>query len=153
MSDQTSTTSGTVVPLGFDEATLRGIANFADALALAGPVESVTEYLGTGFRVLPTSEKSTLVGVPFLILEWHFSEGDQGEFVSILAVTRNDEKVIINDGSTGIKDQMHQLGDSRPLAVPGGLRSSTFYYNSTTKETSNRPREGFSPATTYYLAV
>jgi hypothetical protein len=92
--------------------------------------------------------KDELVGKPFMILRWRFNASDKfGEgqtFVSmeIAFETRdqNDNRVmtyaVLNDGSTGIRDQMIRLTEHRkeqgkldPYAVraaKGGLRRSDY---------------------------
>lgn len=92
--------------------------------------------------------KDELVGKPFMILRWRFNTSDKyGEgqiFVSmeIAFETRdaNDNRVltyaVLNDGSTGIRDQMIRLTEHRkeqgkldPYAVraaKGGLRRSDY---------------------------
>ena len=153
MSNPTNVT-GVLARVDFTDDQLRAIDSFDAALALAGPLESVGDYLGTGFKVLPTDEKNKLVGQPFVILGWDFHESDKSSdpFVSILVVTKTGEKFVLNDGGTGIRRQMQSLGESRPFAVPAGLTRSDFYYNETTGEVSNKPKDGYSTATTYYLS-
>ena len=114
---------------------LRSVSSFAELSQLINEtgivVTDVSSVLGDGFSVLPTDEKNTLIGVPFVILSWTFSEGDNGEFVSLRIVTRTDRKLIINDGSTGIHDQvrkMHADGVLPVVFVPRGLRVSEYDY-------------------------
>jgi len=117
-------------------------------------VSDVTEY-GTGFEVC--EDKRQLVRVPFIVLDWRFSEGDHGRFVSMTVVTRDGRKLIINDGSTGIRQQMEKITEDRlkrfegdltkahaGLAVPKGLRVSEYVY--VDRETGKAK-----DATTYYL--
>lgn len=136
--------------------TLRDVRSFEDAFAaLKGiDVENVSDF-GTGFAVLPTNEKNRLVGVPFVILEWRFSKGDNGHFVSCALVTKGNEKLILNDGSTGIRDQLVKItrarlanGRKEPqkgLLVEHGLSESRYTYTDTTTGEQR-------PAVTYYLA-
>lgn len=151
---------------------LAGVTSFADALALAGslgvPNESMDDY-GTGFKVLSTKDKTKLVGVDFIVLEFAFYPGNHGDepFVSATIVTKHDEKLILNDGSTGIRDQLLNVAKQRaakghpkphgPLAVLGGLTQTSYFFNANTKETSNKIPDGakssdWSPASTFYLA-
>lgn len=164
----TVTTDGTVVekagPRLMDDADLGAIQSFADAMALlqsAGmTVADITEEYGTGFDVL--DDKRQLVKVPFLILSWRFSEGDHGKFVSMMIVTREaggvSRKLIVNDGSTGIRKQMEEISEDRlqkfkgdvnkahaGLLVPKGLRISEYdYVNDKGVKT---------PASTFYLNI
>lgn len=119
----------------YDETELRGITSFDDALRLAdekfGGVESASKIMGTGFSVLDTSLKQTLIGVTFIILSMDFNEGDQGPFVSLLVVDRDGRRYVVNDGSTGIYAQCEEYairtGDQwKPLRVDGGLRKSEY---------------------------
>ena len=103
--------------------------------------EDAGQY-GTGFRILPTGKKESLIGKSMMLLEWHYSTGDSGEFVSAVAVIKGtvilegDEvcKVIINDGSTGIRDQLKMIDEQRrergvegnALYVKRGLRVSRY---------------------------
>lgn len=137
----------------FTEDQLIEISNAEDvkaALADHGvEIESWDDY-GTGFNVV---DKSRLVGVPFRILEWKENDGgDYGTFVSVLLVTGNNEKIVINDGSTGVAEQLHKVAERRiakgralPFAgldVPRGLRVSEY-----DKEIDGK----ITKARTYYL--
>ena len=161
-------TTGTIAKTTtLNDEQLTSIQTFSDAAAMlqaAGIIlESIGEY-GTGFKL---TDSKKLVGVPFLILQWRFNAGAYGPegFVSVEAVTKHNEKVIFNDGSTGIRDQLIKVtaereakGSSHPqagLVVENGLTASEFFYNAVTKEISRLPQTGpdWSPATTYYLAA
>ena len=151
----------------FNDEALAGISTFVDAAELmkaAGiPVESITDY-GTGFKLV--TDNATLVGVGLLILQWKFNEGKFGEagFVSVEAVTKHNEKVIFNDGSTGIRDQLRTVTAQRQakdhshpqagLVVEGGLTASEYFFNDKSGEISRVPMTGddWKPAKTYYLA-
>lgn len=132
------------------------IHSFDDAMALIGDVfggEVVNaESLGDGFALLDKSQKDTLCGVPFVVLSAVFSEGDYkredgsvGTFVSLRIVTKDGRKVIVNDGGSGIHDQikmlwsMHPETVGKPIACAKGLRKSEY----------DHPEHG--KATTYYL--
>ena len=149
----------------FDDAALAAIVSFDDAINLAAPdgaLESMSEY-GTGFALL--ENKSVLVGAPFVVLQWRFNEGDFGAFVSAEIVTEGNDKLVLNDGSTGIFQQLREVTDARNakgsvtpqagLFVPGGLRKTDYFYNVTTGETANRPTSetGWAKASTYYLSA
>jgi hypothetical protein len=69
-----------------------------------------------GCRLRGGKDKASLVGVPMFFIQWRFNSGDLGEFVSIEAITKADgRKVVINDGSTGIRDQLMELTTTRIL--------------------------------------
>lgn len=151
----------------FSDAQLAEINGYADAAALLSDagvdVETISDY-GTGFSVNPDNEQ--LLGLPFVILSWRFNEGSYGErgFVSAEIVTKHNEKLILNDGSTGIcaqlrtvSDQRLQRGHAHPYAgliCPKGLTVSRYFYHAQTGEISRVAKEGgdWSPASTYYLS-
>lgn len=124
-----------IVPNRISDDELSGIKSFDDAMALAeqyhGSVLPADEVLGNGFAVI--SDKSVLIGVPMILLQWRMNDGDQGTFVSVSAVARTEmgmKKVIINDGSTGIRDQLakysQKTGRDGGLVVKKGLRRSDY---------------------------
>ena len=144
-------------------AAITGFKHAAEMLLAAGvPVESISDY-GTGFKL---TDSKKLVGIPLLILQWRFNAGAFGPdgFVSVEAVTKHDEKVIFNDGSTGIRDKLKQVTADREkkgqshtqagLIVENGLTASEFFYNDQTGEISRVAMSGdeWKPATTYYLS-
>lgn len=121
------------------------------AEAIGADIEDVTAY-GTGFAVLDSKEKKQLVGQTFAIIDWSFHTGDMGRFVSaVLLVKDTNRKVIINDGSTGICQQLVDISKKRLsegkdasciLVVPKGLRVSEY-----TKEIDGKPTS----AQTFYI--
>jgi hypothetical protein len=149
----------------YSDEELANIESFADALNLmteAGVVPEDISAYGTGFRVV---EKAELVGVPFVILDWRFNEGAYGDegFVSCEIVNERNQKLIINDGSTGLRDQLkavtasrNKRGHSHPqggLMCKDGLSRTNYFYNEQTKETSSKAKEGkgWVPASTFYI--
>lgn len=121
-------------------------------------LEHVSQY-GSGLKVLEKKER--LIEVPFMILDYRFHEGKQGEFASVAIMTKlpievdgqPHSKFVVNDGSTGIKDQLKRIEEERvakgndmrrPLYCPKGLRKSTYEV-----EVDGETTE----ATTYYLAM
>lgn len=113
------------------------------------PVIDFADF-GNGFEVLTTEQKGTLVGKPFYIVDWKFNAGDQGEFVTLFIITNEEDRYILNDGSTGIYAQMMRLvdrmqGQHAYIAVPKGLTKSDYFY----KDEKNIER----PATTFYLSL
>lgn len=162
MSENTTVVPSSVI---LSDTALGAIDSFDAALMLlqdAGVVvESAADY-GSGFSVV---EKESLVGVPFVIVEWRFNDGKFSEpFVSAECVTKHGDKVVINDGSTGICRQLREIAEQREnagnpnarmgLVVPNGLTRTDYWFNEDTKETSSKPQtgKGWGPARTYYLA-
>ena len=129
-----------VIPDSFDEA----------IALLTEQGDGVVEYEGSPWHVV---DKKHLIGVPFIIMGWGFTEGDRGLFVSLLAITKTEvpdengnkvNRVVINDGGTGIRAQWETLcasNKAKPgMLVGNGLRVSEY----------NHPEYG--PSQTYYLA-
>lgn len=144
-----------------EERDLRDVKSLDDAFALMdsfGGMESFSDY-GTGFEVLDRNDKDRLVKNPFAILEWRFTKSREynSDFVSMLIVTENGEKFIVNDGSTGICKQLRAITDERirvgrpypqqGLAVKNGLRRSDY---TTTLNVNGVEKE--IEASTYYLS-
>jgi hypothetical protein len=129
----------------------KAIGSFDDAVALAvaayGEVETASEELGDGFAILDKDDKGQLVKVPCMFLDWNFSLGDFGEFVSAHVISKTGAKFIVNDGSTGIYQQLRDYtnehaGRQGGLFAPRGLRRSDYTYDDDGKQT---------PATTFYI--
>ncbi len=118
----------------FKDSQLRDVTSFEDAMRLAreayGEVHDITDELGNGFRLIQKDDKGKLTGIPFIILHTAFNDGDFGEFASIALVTADNRKLILNDGSSGIADQLRGLvtatGRYGGWMVPGGLRESQY---------------------------
>jgi len=146
----------------FSDVDLAAISSWDDIAVLVGEkgLESFDiSDLGTGFEVLDKSDKARLVGEPFAILDWRFNAGDFGdEFVSMLVLTGAGRKYVVNDGGTGIRQQMQAItgGLAKKMSVepekaravikcPKGLtRSDYTYVDEAGKKT---------PATTFYLSL
>jgi hypothetical protein len=125
--------------------------NSFDDLATAMAENNVTGVdvsdFGTGYAVL--EDKGRLVGVEFAILDWRFSVGDFGDMVTCYVLTKSGEKWIVNDGSTGIREQMAAIqtrmgGRKAPIRCPKGLTVSEYTYEDAKGEKR--------PAKTYYLS-
>lgn len=145
-----ASTSTTVEPIdGFDESTLRDLTSMSDVLALTKDrIPNIAEVLGNGFEIL--DNKMRLVDVEFVIVRYgeHKSDkGSKGTFATIHVITSNGNKYVVNDGSTGIQEQLKEIkeehGRVAPLYVPRGLRVSEYDY---TDEKGNT-----SKAQTFYL--
>lgn len=149
----------------FDETSLRDLATFDAALAMAeeahGEVHSASEELGDGFALL--KNPALLVGLPLILLEWAFRPGDFGTYVSVRVVAKlpggSLGKFVINDGGTGIAEQLAGYtkahnGKTGGLVVENGLSKSDYFRNDETGEIQQQrdDSKGFStPATTWYL--
>lgn len=118
-----------------------GITSFDDALRLVqeklGGEAVLASDLGDGFSVV--DNKMALIGVMFIVLEVSFHKGDikkddgtYGEFASLRIVTKDGAKLVINDGGTGIPEQIKALWKhkpetvGKPIMVPKGLRVSQY---------------------------
>lgn len=145
MATATKDKPGTLVTLEQIRKEIPKDVTFETLVKALAPDTMESSELGDGFSVLPTSEKPKLVGVPFLILDWNINEGQNGEFASVRLITSNNQRLIINDGSTGICRQLQELaskGESRAILCRHGLRRSDYTTNVDGKEIS---------ATTFYL--
>lgn len=132
-------------------AQFKQVDGFAAAMQLALELEGVNSEsqllaaseLGDGFAL---AAKNTLIDVKMVILSAKMSTGDMGEYVVVRAVTKDNRKVVIVDGSTGIKDQLGEFmedNDGRfPRVWEKGLRVSQYTYDSP---------DGPKPAETYYI--
>lgn len=148
----TKKTSDVQVPgANFSPEALAGITSFEDALNLVTAelgqenVVSADQEIGDGFKLL--ENKDNLSGVEMLLVSWDFHMGDHGEFVSVKVVTKSGDKYILNDGSSGIRDQLMQFTAKKNqkggLFCRKGLRRSDYKYTDESGEEK--------PATTYYL--
>lgn len=146
-------TTEMVVKLSDDA--LTGITSFEDALALltetygAESVVLASEVLGDGFALLDSKDKHKLVGEMFVIVNWSFHIGENGEYVIARIVTANNRKLVLTDGSTGICKQLStysaNTGKYAAMVVKQGLRRSDYTFTNEQGEEKS--------ATTYYLDV
>lgn len=152
MTDTTTATTGEIVtstPRAFSVEELRSINSFDDALNLTvakfgTEIPQASEEIGDGFTLLDKEEKDILIRRDMILLDWSFSKGDFGsDFVTIRCVTRDGGRYIVNDGGTGICEQLREYsertGRYSALRVERGLRKSEY---------SNEYSEN---AVTYYL--
>lgn len=150
-----ATVDHTAALIGTGERTNYVPVDFDDAIRyLQEQGVDVVEFEGSPWHVV---DKKHLVGKPFLIMGYRINEGDMGTFVSIMAMTKDEvpdingnrtTRIVINDGSTGIRDQvigMVTSGHFRTgMLCPNGLRVSEYTYTD--------PADGKDkPASTYYL--
>lgn len=112
----------------------------------------VIEFQGSPWQVV---DKDTLIGVPFMICDVRFSWSNKfdGPFVNILALTKDNQRIVINDGSTGIMEQtLFQLQkDKRKAGIicPNGLRRSDY---KVTVHDGMSDTDKEIEASTYYIA-
>lgn len=112
---------------------LLNLTSFEDAMRLVlektGDAVMAHDVIGNGFRML--DDKSKLVDVPLMILEWKFLDGTFGQFVNMLLMTKNNEKFIVSDGS-GILPQLQEVtertGRTAGLGVLHGFTKSEYEY-------------------------
>lgn len=155
--DSTAVVENRNAPAVFSDLDLARLTDFNSVADLFKEYDVIPEDMsdyGTGFAIL--KNKDTLVEVPFFILEWRFNESEFSDvdFVSAMVMTKNGDKFVLNDGSTGIATQLATVtairkdnGHSHPqagLMVKNGLRKSVYQY----VDNDGKPR----PATTYYLS-
>jgi hypothetical protein len=157
----TKTDSQTVaIPSRYSDEELTNITSIADVNKLFSKygvsADTIANY-GTGFTVV---KKESLINKQFVILEWHFYPSDKGggDMVTVHAFTKDGDKVIFNDGSTGVREQLRRVMNTRikagadevsacrALLVNGGLKSRTYDY--TDPDTGE-----VSKATTFDLVV
>lgn len=156
--DDTEETQNLPAVPDFTPQDLKNITSLQDALALMSdkgmaPVVTAADEIGDGFSVLTKDEKAKLVGEMCLFVKWDFHLGDMGEFVTAHVVTSKGDKWILNDGSTGIYQQLREMSDDTGrmggLMVHKGLRESNYL---TTVPDPKEPGETMEiPATTYYI--
>ena len=125
--------------------TLRALTTMEDVAALFGSDVLDIADEGTGFAIC--ENKDQLIGLPFVIIEFRRSDGDYGSFTSALVMTKNGDKFVVNDGSTGIHEQLSSLaartGRNKGIVCKRGLRRSDYEYADTDGT--------MKPARTYYL--
>lgn len=117
----------------FSDEELLSITNFQDAMALSastfGDILDIRDLeLGNGFKV--TKDKDRLVEVPFIIIQSQFWMGDYNEFASLMIVTERDQKIITNDGGSGVctdlRRMINKTGRNGGFYVPNGYRKSEY---------------------------
>jgi hypothetical protein len=122
------------------DAFMRNLGNisgnaFDDAMALAKDiigedVKSFADEMGTGFAILAKEDKAQLIGVQSLFLKWRFTDGDFGRYVNVAVLTQDGRKLILNDGSSGICQQLWDYTKTTAkdnyMLAKRGLRESTY---------------------------
>lgn len=112
-----------------------------------GQILDIATEFGDGAEFM--DDKSKLIGIPFVILDWRFivDKKTQNEYASVLVMNTEGSKARFNDGSTGVYAQLKTLteryGVTGGVQCRHGLRKSDYTTEVNGKATS---------ATTYYLA-
>lgn len=100
----------TVVPLtSAKEIDTMSASEYATWIQEQGAV--IVEFKGSEWDLV--GDKDALVDKPFVIAGIRFSTGDNGPFCSVLCYTgpKFAEKVVFNDGSTGVYSQLRDYVD------------------------------------------
>lgn len=82
---------------------------------------------GSKWRLI--KDKDTLVNTPFIIAKVRFNEGTMGGFASVCCYLENKEKIIFNDGGSGVYDTLRSYeaqGRTSGIRCLGGLRVSRY---------------------------
>jgi len=119
----------------------------ADLLSTFG-AKTADEVLGSDQYGPVLEDKGKLVGVPFIIVYWEkHEEGNFGSFITMFIIDKDDKRYIVNDGSTGIRDQLERLSKESTtngmIVCRNGFRVSEYEYED--KDGKKRP------AKTYYI--
>lgn len=102
-----------------------------------------------GIKSLTVFDKDTLLKRPLLLVRWNFNEGTYGEFVSAEFALEDGTLGVLNEGGTGIYQQLKELtahrtanGHPAPQAgrmVKGGLTSTNYFYKDSEKGSGRKP--------------
>ncbi|SRR5258708_463556 len=155
MAKSTATTTPETTDIA-DFVPAEGVLSTMDFDALVASAANIAPWIGSGWTVVPTKEQSKLEGVPFVIVDIAERAGDFGPYYSLQVRLRNPividgtetDRVVINDGSTGIYEQLSSMLDNGqapqvPYFVSHGLNASHYKY----KADDGTEK----PATTFYL--
>lgn len=137
-----------------DKEEAKALAKLAESF---GSWEDVTQAWGGELETIGDFElvedKDELLGKEFVIAAFIFRPSDitrngiQQKYVTVYAMTKDSEKIVFNDGSTGIAAQLQEIQDRTGkrggIYCKRGLRKSEYDY---IDEKGDK-----SPATTYYL--
>jgi hypothetical protein len=135
-----------------ENSTLRGLKTLDEVLAFLdaeyGGVVDVADQIGDGFAMI--DDKGQLVGREMVLINWKFNESSYGDepFVFVRAMTRDGQRIMFVDGSTGIRDDLLEFssrtGQFGSMHLHRGLRRSDYDY--TDAESGKTTK-----ATTFYL--
>lgn len=155
--------TGEVAKLATDWSEIDSVEAALAVIADSGiTVENISDEVSDGFDLI--DDKDVLCGLAMLVIGWRTNSGDFGEFVSVRAICKDGpwqgKRIIFNDGSTGIKTQLHNIESKRtakgnptnslnewilaPMHADKGLRRSDYTYTDDKGESR--------PAKTYYFA-
>lgn len=124
------------------DATLNSLKTVDDAVRALG-VTDQSDLDWNDSQWILLEDKAKLVGKKFLAVQWKFHQSKEylnSEFVSVYLITADtidgENTFVINDGSTGICQQLRNLTDTRTEAghktpysgalVKGGLKLSEY---------------------------
>jgi hypothetical protein len=133
--------NSTAVTESVDWSTIHNVTEAVSALGV--DLIKASDVLGDGSDFI--TDKNTLVGVPFTILEWRFirDEKSGNEYVNVHIMSPVGQRGRFNDGGTGVYAQLKSITESVgriAIACPRGLRRSDY------------TKEGVGDATTYYIS-
>src|SRR6266702_2215352 len=164
------------LPMSTRQTAVEAVSSLSELKALFGNQELDWQSIEPSFKV---ADKETLEGVPFVIAGFRLNESTKfgkrdengvlipSRFVSMLIASYDDEGslspwVIVNDGGTGIRDQLDRFvkkvnpdagitltefnltaQEIPPIRCENGLRPSRYDYDN---------GESVSEATTWYIA-
>lgn len=136
--------------------------SFEDALAYFNANEGIVnigDVAGDGYIL--TRDKEQLVNVPFVIVDWRpvVDEATARTYATIRLITSDGRKYRINDGSTGICQQLNEIMDrhgvSKGIAVAKGLFKSEYLVSNDEHNHGQVVAKDYagkkSTAATYYL--
>jgi hypothetical protein len=90
--------------------------------AMAGAVDS-SEVTGQSELV----EQDTLIGVPFVIWDWKFQQGDfNREYINVQVITADNRRLCFNDGGVGIGPTLQETEVGTKIVCKKGLRRSDY---------------------------
>jgi len=142
------TTTGEIVPVSsIKQINTMDAKEYQAWLASEG---QVVEAFDGGSEWTLVGDKADLINVPFVIamIRWN-DTAEGGTFVSVCCFKEDGTKIVFNDGSTGVYQQLqtYTLKHQRDTGIfcAKGLRKSDYIF--TNKDTGKE-----TPATTYYIA-
>lgn len=144
------------------DAVATSFESFEDALAYFNANEGIVnigDVAGDGYIL--TRDKEQLVNVPFVVIDWRdvVDDATARMYATIRLITSDGRKYRINDGSTGIYQQLTEIRDrhglSRGIAVAKGLFKSEYLVSNDEHNYGQVVAKDYSgkkgPAATYYL--
>lgn len=111
---------------------LQSAQSWEDAARLMGENIAYTTEFGDGYALLDEKGKATLVGVPFVVTAFNLNLSKEygGDFASVRLITKDNRKLVFNDGGVGIvpflKDFLFKTQRNYGLVAEQGLRVSEY---------------------------